>query len=115
MTPVSIQLLERQSELAVLDDCFASATAGEGRLVVISGEAGVGKTALARELCASHRGSAQVLWAQCDPLYTPRALGPVLDLAGAAGGDLANLARHRRPASPVRRVHRVVEQRQARR
>ncbi len=29
---------------------------GEGRLVVISGEAGVGKTALARELCASRRG-----------------------------------------------------------
>jgi DNA-binding CsgD family transcriptional regulator len=99
MTSVSNRLLERQSELTVLDDCFASAAVGDGRLVVISGEAGVGKTALARELCASHRGSAQVLWAQCDPLHTPRALGPVLDLAGAAGGDLANLAdtddRHR--------------------
>ena len=99
MTSVSNRLLERQSELTVLDDCFASAAVGEGRLVVISGEAGVGKTALARELSASHRGSAQVLWAQCDPLHTPRALGPVLDLAGAAGGDLANLAdtddRHR--------------------
>jgi predicted ATPase len=43
MTSVSTQLLERQSELAALDDCYASAVVGEGRLVVISGEAGVGK------------------------------------------------------------------------
>ena len=63
MTSVPNRLLERQSELTVLDDCFASAAVGEGRLVVISGEAGVGKTALARELCANHRASAQVLWA----------------------------------------------------
>ena len=41
---------------------------------------------------AHRRGSAQTLWAQCDPLHTPRALGPVLDLARAAGGDLATLA-----------------------
>lgn len=43
MTSVSNQLLERQAELTVLHDCFASAAVGEGRLVVISGEAGVGK------------------------------------------------------------------------
>ncbi len=40
-----------------------------------------------------------MLWGQCDPLQTPRALGPVLDVARAAGGDLAKLAesddRHR--------------------
>ena len=61
------------------------------RLVVISGEAGVGKTSLVREL--SGRGSpTRMLWGQCDPLQTPRALGPVLDIARAAGGDLAKLA-----------------------
>ncbi len=99
MTAQAARLLERQSELAALDDCLASAAAGEGRLVVISGEAGVGKTALAKMLCASQEGSAQILWGQCDPLETPRALGPVLDIARAAGGDLAKLAdtddRHR--------------------
>ena len=58
---------------------------------MISGEAGVGKTSLVEEL--SRRGSvARMLWGQCDPLQTPRALGPVLDVARAAGGDLAKLA-----------------------
>ena len=47
-----------------------------------------------------------MLWAQCDPLQTPRALGPVLDLARAAGGELASLAetddRHRLFAELIR-------------
>ncbi|HTN79555.1 MAG TPA: AAA family ATPase, partial [Acidimicrobiales bacterium] len=60
-------------------------------LVVISGEAGVGKTSLVRELNL-RRFPARVLWGQCDPVQTPRALGPVLDVARAAGGDLAKLA-----------------------
>ena len=85
-------LLEREAELAVLDECMASAAAGEGRLVVISGESGVGKTALVKELCARRRSVARELWGQCDPLQTPRALGPVLDIARAAGGGLAKLA-----------------------
>ena len=33
-----------------------------------------------------------MLWGQCDPLQTPRALGPLIDVALAAGGDLAKLA-----------------------
>ena len=87
-----VRLLERDSELATLDECMASAAAGEGRLVVISGEAGVGKTALAKQLCESQRSAARIFWGQCDPLETPRALGPVLDIARAAGGSLAELA-----------------------
>ncbi len=94
-----MRLLEREAERAALDECVVSASGGEGRLVVISGEAGVGKTALTKELCARQRPTARVLWGQCDPLQTPRALGPVLDIARAAGGDLAKLAdsddRHR--------------------
>ncbi len=86
-----VQLLEREAELSALEECIAAADLGEGRLVVISGEAGVGKTSLVEEL--SRRGSvARMLWGQCDPLQTPRALGPVLDVARTAGGDLAKLA-----------------------
>ncbi|HTN79554.1 MAG TPA: AAA family ATPase, partial [Acidimicrobiales bacterium] len=98
MTTQIAKLLERDHELGALQTCLASAAAGEGRLVVISGEAGVGKTALAREICRSP-GVARAVWGQCDPLETPRALGPVLDIARASGGDLARLAetedRHR--------------------
>ena len=40
----------REDELALLDEALASALAGEGRLVEISGEAGIGKTRLVEEL-----------------------------------------------------------------
>src|SRR5262249_20757863 len=94
-----VQLLEREAELSALEECIASADQGEGRLVVISGEAGVGKTSLVRELRSSSGSNVRVLWGQCEPLHTPRPLGPVVDVARAAGGDLAKLAdsddRHR--------------------
>ena len=92
-------LLERESELATLEECLASAREGEGRFVFIAGEAGLGKSSLIGEFCARHAGTARVLWGQCDPLETPRPLGPVLDIARSAGGGLATLAdgadRHR--------------------
>ncbi len=65
------------------------ARSSRGRVVLVSGEAGIGKTALLRSFCASVDGSARVLWAGCDPLFTPRPLGPVLELAGEIGGAVA--------------------------
>src|SRR5690348_14869846 len=48
----SAELLERTAELAALEDAFtSSAEEGRGRLLLISGEAGVGKTALVRAFC----------------------------------------------------------------
>jgi hypothetical protein len=37
------------------------------------------------------RHSARVLWGACDALYTPRPLGPLLDIAQEEGGELAAL------------------------
>jgi DNA-binding CsgD family transcriptional regulator len=62
-----------------------------GRLVLVRGEAGAGKTALARRFTDEHRGSARILWGACDALFTPRALGPLLDVAETTGGDLAHV------------------------
>ena len=42
-------LLERELQLATLDEYAAQARRGEGRLVLVSGEAGVGKSALLEE------------------------------------------------------------------
>jgi DNA-binding CsgD family transcriptional regulator len=81
-------LLEREQILAALSDALADAAHGRGRLVLVAGEAGVGKTAVVEELCGRHPGRA--LWGECDALSTPRPLGPFLDVARAAGGAIAN-------------------------
>jgi DNA-binding CsgD family transcriptional regulator len=90
-SPAVGELLERSAELAALDECLAAVGAGGGRLVLVGGEAGIGKTALVRAFC--ERASApRVLWGACDALFTPRPLGPLLDVAEQVGGELARLA-----------------------
>ncbi|HEV2779805.1 MAG TPA: LuxR C-terminal-related transcriptional regulator [Actinophytocola sp.] len=71
-------LLEREEPLAVLRDGVRAAGRGRGGLVLIGGEAGIGKTTLVRHV-AAEVGSAWL--GACDPLETPRALGPLLDMA----------------------------------
>lgn len=86
-------LLERADQFATLEAHLASVlTSGRGRLIFIGGEAGVGKSALARRFCGDSAGSARILIGVCDPLFTPRPLGPFLDIASTIGGEFAALA-----------------------
>jgi DNA-binding CsgD family transcriptional regulator len=81
-------LLERSVQFAALDGHLAALRAqGRGRLVLIGGEAGIGKTALVRAFCESRRAT-RVLRGACDALYTPRPLGPFVDIADEVGGEL---------------------------
>src|SRR5260370_37485807 len=87
-------LLERSEYLNSMGEALAAvAASGEGRIVLVAGEAGIGKTALLRRFCAGVDGSARVLWGRCDPLFTPRPLGAVVDLAETVGGEVAACAR----------------------
>jgi DNA-binding CsgD family transcriptional regulator/tetratricopeptide (TPR) repeat protein len=82
-------LLERARELSLLGACLARVREGSrGELVLVGGEAGVGKTALLRAFCRDER---RLLWGACDALFTPRPLGPLLDIADEVGGELAAL------------------------
>lgn len=58
----------------------------EGSLVLVCGEAGVGKTSLLRTFCEMHTRPVRVLWGGCAPLRTPRPLGPLYDIAEVTGG-----------------------------
>jgi predicted ATPase len=59
--------------------------------VLVGGEAGVGKTALVSRFCEAHGRSLRILWSACDALFTPRPLGPLLDVARVTGGELEEL------------------------
>jgi DNA-binding CsgD family transcriptional regulator len=85
-------LLERESPLAALAGYAREAQRGDGRLVLLAGEAGVGKSALVEQLQLDLPG-ASWSWGACDGLFTPRPLGPLFDLAGQLGGELRDLCR----------------------
>jgi DNA-binding CsgD family transcriptional regulator/tetratricopeptide (TPR) repeat protein len=85
------RLLERDDALAALHGAHSEAKSGAGRLVVVAGEAGVGKTALVRAFCDVAQASSRILEGACDPFFTPRPLGPFADLAAETGGALAEL------------------------
>ncbi len=84
-------LVEREHELSMLGECLdAVRSSSRGRLVFVAGEAGVGKTALLRRFCDDRADGARVLWGACDALFTPRPLGPFLDIAESTGGEVAD-------------------------
>jgi DNA-binding CsgD family transcriptional regulator/tetratricopeptide (TPR) repeat protein len=85
-----MELLERAPVLDELDRVLA-ATATGGRVVLVAGEAGIGKSALVRRFTERHPADARFLLGACDPLLTPRALGPLHDLGRQTGGRLAEL------------------------
>jgi DNA-binding CsgD family transcriptional regulator/tetratricopeptide (TPR) repeat protein len=82
-----MRLLERDVAMASLAEYAAEARRGDGRLVLVGGEAGAGKSALVEQLEAE-LPDARWRWGACDGLFTPRPLGPLFDVAGQLGGEL---------------------------
>ena len=84
-------LLERSEVMNELDGTLAGIATAAGQAVLVSGEAGIGKSAMVRRFAERHRADAWCLLGVCDPLLTPRALGPLHDMARQTGGRLAEL------------------------
>lgn len=82
-----MDLLEREACFADLAKWLGTAVQHGGGVVLLSGEAGIGKTALLREF-AQRQGQARVLWGACDALFTPRPLAPLHDVALQTQGAL---------------------------
>ena len=117
-------LLEREEQLAALGDCLRDAGSGRGRLVLVAGEAGIGKTTLVEHFCQSARRP--VRWCCGVPAMgcgLRRPLSPLIDVARSTGGALQvaidngekpagcfealrrELERHRRPVLVIEDLH----------
>ncbi|HVS32207.1 MAG TPA: AAA family ATPase, partial [Thermoanaerobaculia bacterium] len=77
------------------------AAAGRGGVVAVGGEAGIGKTSLLEAFAAAHEETARILWSGCEPLSTPRALGPLHDVARLVRGELERALREREGKSTL--------------
>jgi DNA-binding CsgD family transcriptional regulator len=71
--------------LAALSAHLAASLSGQGGVVFLHGEAGVGKSSVLERFAESAAATADVLRGWCDPLSTPRPLGPWADVAPDLG------------------------------
>ena len=74
-------LLERDLELGLLAELLAGLTTSGGTVVLLRGEAGIGKSSLVREFVDRHADEAHVLVGFCDDLFIPQPLSPFWDMA----------------------------------
>jgi DNA-binding CsgD family transcriptional regulator/tetratricopeptide (TPR) repeat protein len=87
-----MRLLERDGALVDLRRALADACRGEGRVALVGGGAGFGKTSLVRAFVEGLDGRVAVLEGECDDLLTPRPFGPLHDVARTARALAAALA-----------------------
>jgi DNA-binding CsgD family transcriptional regulator/tetratricopeptide (TPR) repeat protein len=77
-------LIGRSAELTALQDCLEAAARGQGGVVLLSGEAGIGKSRLVAELRRSAETfDFQLLGGQCFPTDRACPYAPLFDLLGA--------------------------------
>ena len=83
-----MELLEREGALATLAEARDAAARGDGRVVLVTGEPGIGKTTLVTRFVRDLGDGARVLIGTCDDLSVPRPLGPIRDLVGGVSPEL---------------------------
>ncbi len=77
----------REAEMAQLRDAWLTACGGSGQLVLISGEAGIGKSRLVDELMSSWGDEPRrELRLQCSPIHSSSVLYPALQVIAAEAG-----------------------------
>ncbi len=77
--------LERKHHLELLLDIAGKVERTRGQIILVNGEAGIGKTTYLTTARDQLENSMTVRWGACDPLTTPRILGPLHDMYSQFG------------------------------
>jgi DNA-binding CsgD family transcriptional regulator len=75
-----MKLIERDEFLVLLQTTFENTGQNEGHCILVSGEAGIGKTSLIKRFCQDKKRNYKIFVGTCDALFTPRPLGPLCDI-----------------------------------
>ncbi|MEO5844076.1 MAG: adenylate/guanylate cyclase domain-containing protein [Caldimonas sp.] len=103
---VAAPVVGRERELALLGDAWQRAVQGNGHMVVVSGEAGMGKSRLLEALVERVRDQPhRLLRAQCSPYHTSSVLYPFVQLLR----HRLDLRRELTDAENLARIERVLE------
>jgi len=94
-------LVERDEPLKQLLGLARRAESGRGAVALVSGEAGIGKTALLEAFREQMGPDCAIAWGSCEALFTPRALGPLRDMADRLGERIVNLVEDNAPPGQV--------------
>lgn len=81
-------LVEREPASAALRHALDEASKGSGRLVLIRGEAGIGKSALVRTFLRTVHPGTRIASGSCDGFETPRPFAALYDMVPTLGGEL---------------------------
>jgi len=90
---VGVAIVERDGECLALGSAVREAWAGSGSVVLVHGEAGIGKSSLVRAISDLLPSRGRFLVGYCDELATPQVFGPLRDLAGRVGAPLTRALR----------------------
>ncbi len=101
MEPAGAGLLEREPALDALRAAVAEAAAGSGSTVLLTGEAGIGKSSVIRAFLAGLDHRVRVLAGACDDLLAPPTLGPLRDAARGSRGPLERALAGPQPGDTV--------------
>jgi predicted ATPase len=99
-----MKLLERQEHLDELHTILASTGKEGGRLVLVSGEAGIGKTSLVGRFLSEQLPRQAIFTGACDNMFAPRPFGPIYEIAQPALPELAAALQQRADSLEAARV-----------
>ncbi len=89
MTP----LLERGQELFGLQKAAEDAAKGRGQVVLLAGEAGIGKSRLIAQFLDQLPEGTIAATGNCQPFDTPRPLGPLFDMSLSLGPSFKEIVK----------------------